>query len=88
MRGADIVKALCLGATAVGVGRLEALTLAADGAAGVLRMLELLENEIQITLALLGMRDVKDLNPGLLERVTPMVEPHALSAFPHLAEGY
>ena len=88
MRGADVVKALCLGATAVGLGRLEAMALTADGAAGVLRMLELLENEIQITLALLGVRDVKDLDPELLERVTPMVEPHALSAFPHLAEGY
>ena len=88
MRGADVVKALCLGAAAVGVGRLEALAIAADGAAGVQRMLELLENEIQITMGLLGMRDIKDLNPGLLERVTPMVEPHALSAFPHLAEGY
>ena len=88
MRGADVVKALCLGAAAVGLGRLEVLALAADGAAGVLRMLELLENEIQITLALLGVRDIKDLNPGLLERVTPMVEPHALSAFPHLTEGY
>ena len=88
MRGTDIVKALCLGATAVGLGRLEALALAAGGAAGVLRMLELLENEIQIALALLGVRDLSDLNPGLLERVTPMVEPHALSAFPHLLEGY
>jgi len=88
MRGADVVKALCLGAAAVGLGRLGALALAADGAAGVLRMLKLLENEIQTTMALLGARDLNDLNPSLLERVTPMVEPHALSAFPLLAEGY
>ncbi|MCZ6656619.1 MAG: alpha-hydroxy acid oxidase [Gammaproteobacteria bacterium] len=88
MRGADVVKALCLGATAVGMGRLEALALAAGGEATVLRMLELLEHEIHTTLALMGVSDVKDLHPGLLERATPMVEPHVLSAFPHLAEGY
>ena len=88
MRGADVVKALCLGAAAIGMGRLEALALAAGGAPAVLRMLELVENEIQITLSLLGVGNVKDLNPGLLERVTPMAEPHVLSAFPHLAEGY
>ena len=39
-------------------------------------------------MALMGISDVKDLHPGLLERATPMVEPHVLSAFPHLAEGY
>ncbi len=88
MRGADVVKALCLGATAVGMGRLEALALAAGGEATVLRMLELVEHEIHTTLALMGVSDIKDLHPGLLERATPMVEPHVLSAFTHLAEGY
>ena len=47
MRGTDVIKALCLGATAVGIGRLEALAMAAGGQAGVFRMLELLENEIE-----------------------------------------
>ena len=88
MRGADVVKALCLGATAVGMGRLEALAMAAGGEVTVLRMLELVEHEIHTTLALMGVSDIKDLHPGLLERATPMVEPHVLSAFPHLAEGY
>ncbi len=88
MRGADVVKALCLGATAVGMGRLEALALAAGGEATVLRMLELVEHEIHTTLALMGVSDINDLHPGLLERATPMVEAHVLSAFPHLAEGY
>ncbi len=88
MRGADVVKALCLGADAVGIGRLEVLALAAGGAPAVVRMLELLEQEIQTTLALLGVSAIGELHPGLLERATPMVEPHALSAFPLLAEGY
>ena len=88
MRGADVVKALCLGATAVGMGRMEAFALAAGGAPAVQRMLELVESEIHITLANLGVRDIADLHPGFLERAAPMAPPHALSAFPLLAEGY
>ena len=43
MRGADIVKAMALGASAVGMGRLQGLALAAGGEAGMIRALELLE---------------------------------------------
>ena len=52
-RGTDVLKALALGADAVGVGRLEALAMAAGGTAGVVRMLEILEQEIRINLALM-----------------------------------
>ncbi len=63
MRGTDIIKALARGATAVGVGRLEALAMAAGGAAAVTRALELLEVEIRTNMALLGVRSVEELNP-------------------------
>jgi glycolate oxidase len=88
MRGADVVKALCLGATAVGLGRLEGLALAAGGAEGLVRALEILEHEIRITLALLGIGRLADLHPGLLERAVPVTAPHVLSAFPLLDEDY
>src|SRR5215470_2853020 len=54
MRGTDVVKALALGAQIVGIGRLQGLGLAAAGQAGLVRALELLEEEIRICLALLG----------------------------------
>jgi glycolate oxidase len=88
LRGADVVKALCLGATAVGLGRFEGLAMAAGGAPALVRALEILEHEIRITMALLGVNDVAELHPGLLERAVPVVEPHALSAFPLLDEDY
>lgn len=88
MRGADVVKALCLGAAAVGMGRMAVFALAAGGASGVQRMLELLESEILGTLGTLGVSDIADLHPGLLERAAPMAPPDVLSAFPLLAEGY
>jgi glycolate oxidase len=88
MRGTDVVKALCLGADAVGTGRLEALAMAAGGAAAVVRMLEILEAEIRTTVALLGASRLEDLDPALLQAATPVTRPHALSAFPLLDEDY
>ncbi len=88
MRGADLLKAYCLGADLVGIGRLQCLALAAAGQAGVSRMLELLESELRISMALIGAARLSDLNPELLERAAPMTEPHALSAFPLLADYF
>jgi glycolate oxidase len=88
MRGTDIIKGLARGATAVGIGRLEALAMAAGGAAGVVRMLELLEIEIRTNMALLGVRSVAELTGELLEAAAPSSVPHVLSAFPLLEEGY
>ena len=46
-RGTDIVKAIAAGADLVGLGRLQCWALAAGGEAGIVRMLELLEDEVQ-----------------------------------------
>ena len=53
-RGTDIVKAIAMGADLVGLGRMQCYGLAAAGQAGVVRMLELLEDEVQRALGLLG----------------------------------
>ncbi len=53
-RGSDIIKAICLGARAVLVGRAYAYGLAAAGGAGVARALEILRSDIERTLKLLG----------------------------------
>ena len=61
---------------------------AAGGVRGVVRVLELLETEIKITLALLGVTGYDKLDAGYLKATDAVVEPHALSAFPLLDEGY
>ena len=61
-RGSEIVKALCLGARAVLVGRAYAYGLAAAGEAGVARALEILRDDIERTLRLLGCEAVAQLN--------------------------
>ncbi len=83
-RGTDVVKALCLGAECVGLGRLYCYALAADGAAGVVRMLEILENEIRSCLGLLGATSVAQLGPGFVHAAMPTNLPHVHSAFPLL----
>lgn len=65
-RGTDVVKALALGATAVGIGRPLVWGLAAAGEQGALRVLELLRAELDQTLALCGARGRKDLTPDLV----------------------
>ncbi len=88
MRGADVVKGLCLGADVVALGRLGALALAAGGEETLVRALEIVEHEVKTTMALLGVNSLDGLNPGLLERAQPMAPTSVLSAFPFLKEGY
>ena len=66
-RGSDIVKALCLGARAVLIGRAYAYGLAASGEAGVRRALEILREDLERTMRLLGCNDVQDLNSSYLD---------------------
>jgi isopentenyl diphosphate isomerase/L-lactate dehydrogenase-like FMN-dependent dehydrogenase len=60
-RGSDIVKALCLGARAVLVGRAYAYGLAAGGHAGVTRALQILRADTERTMRLLGCGSVHEL---------------------------
>ncbi len=61
-RGTDVIKAICLGARAVLVGRAYAYGLAAGGPAGVARAIEILRTEMDRTLKLLGCPSIKDLD--------------------------
>lgn len=60
-RGTDVVKALCLGAKAVGVGRAPLFGLGAGGVQGVERVFEILKAETETAMRLLGVERVEDL---------------------------
>ncbi|MEO7236826.1 MAG: alpha-hydroxy-acid oxidizing protein [Lapillicoccus sp.] len=66
--GADVVKALALGAAAVTVGRPHVYGLAVDGEAGVRTVLENLVAEVDLTMGLCGVATVADLGPEMLRR--------------------
>jgi glycolate oxidase len=86
MRGTDVVKALALGARAVGLGRLTGLGLAAAGVPGLVRTLELLEEEIRTALGLLGVTSYSELTPRHLAAAPSVTLPDTFSAFPLLPE--
>jgi glycolate oxidase len=86
MRGTDIVKAIALGAKAVGLGRLPCLGLAAAGVPGLVRALEILENEVQTCLGLLGVTSFAELTPRHVAAAPPVGEHDVFSAFPLLGE--
>jgi isopentenyl diphosphate isomerase/L-lactate dehydrogenase-like FMN-dependent dehydrogenase len=84
-RGTDVVKAIAMGADAIAVGRLYCYALAAEGDRGVHRMLEILEQEIMVAMALAGARSLGELNQSFLHFGAPLVtQPHVHSAFPLL----
>jgi len=83
-RGTDIVKAMAAGADLVGIGRMQCFALAAGGQAGVLRLLELLEDEVGRCLGLLGVCSFAELDRSYLHAAAPTTVPHVLSAFPLL----
>jgi len=88
LRGTDVVKALALGADAVGMGRLLAFAMAAGGAEAIVRALEILEQEVRIALALLGVTHPDALTPEMVVAADPVGPTHVTSAFPLLDEGY
>jgi glycolate oxidase len=73
-----------MGADLVSMGRLYCYGLAAGGAEGIDRVIELLEYEVVECLGLLGVTSFSQLNRSYLRAVEATALPHALSAFPLL----
>jgi 4-hydroxymandelate oxidase len=67
--GADVFKALALGADAVMIGRLQMYALSVAGALGVAHMVTLLREELEVCMALAGCATVADIGPEALARV-------------------
>ena len=66
--GQDVIKALALGAKGVFIGRAYVYGLGAMGEAGVARALEIIRKELDVTMALCGLRDVRQVNTDILAR--------------------
>jgi L-lactate dehydrogenase (cytochrome) len=64
--GQDVLKALALGADATMIGRAFAYGLGAMGEKGVTRALEIIRAELDVSMALCGIRNAKDASPAIL----------------------
>ena len=67
-RGGDVLKALALGATAVGIGRPYIWGLGAFGQPGVERVLNLLNSELRLAMVGIGARSLREIGPAALIR--------------------
>ena len=64
--GQDVLRALALGARGTMIGKAFAWGLGAMGEAGVAKTLEIIHKELDVTMALCGLRDVRDASPAIL----------------------
>ena len=86
-RGSDVMKAIALGATATAVGKLQCWGLAAGGTAGLVRALEILEDEIISSMALLGVTSMNELGPAYLRKAEAVTASHEMSSWVNMPGG-
>ena len=87
LRGTDVLKALALGCKAVTIGKLQGWGLGAGGQAGLVRVLELLEEELVIDMGLLGVTRIDQISEKYVCKAPPVCFPNEMSAFAHLPGG-
>jgi L-lactate dehydrogenase (cytochrome) len=76
-RGTDVVKAICMGARAVLIGRAYAYGLAAAGRPGVSRAIQILRTDVERTLRLLGCSSIAQLDPSYVDSPAEWCRGHA-----------
>ena len=83
-RGTDIFKCLALGASMVGVGRPALMSMAAYGVDGVNRMVDLLYDELEMAMRLMGARRIDDIKPDMVitKNLSDHVEPNPQNHLP------
>ncbi|HLG69696.1 MAG TPA: alpha-hydroxy acid oxidase [Chloroflexota bacterium] len=80
-RGSDILKAIALGADVVALGRLQGWALAAAGAEGVVRMLEIVEDELISAMGLCGLTSIGQVTPKYIRPAESVTPPHEMSSW-------
>ncbi len=89
LRGTDVIKAIGLGADVVAVGKLQGWALAAGGEDGLVRSFEIMEAEIKMNLALLGVNKLSEITPAHFFHGAPVMnEPSIVSPFPVVSEAF
>jgi glycolate oxidase len=86
-RGSDILKAVALGADVVALGRLQGWALAAAGQAGVVRMLEIVEDELVSAMGLAGLTSIDQVTPKAVRPAEPVTPPHEMSSWVNMPVG-
>ena len=86
-RGSDIAKAIALGADCVAIGKLQCWGLAAAGEEGLVKSLEILEDEYVSTLSFIGVTKTEQLNKNHVCKSDPVTMPHEMSSWVNFPKG-
>ena len=86
-RGSDVVKAVAMGARAVAIGKLQGWGLGANGPDGLVRVLEILEEEMRIAMGLMGVTSINQLTPSYVTKAEPTTQPHEMSSWTNMPGG-
>lgn len=88
LRGSDVLKAMALGANAVAIGKLQGWALAAGGEDALVHAMEIMKQELIVSMGLLGVNRIDELGPQHLHAATPVVAPHVASPYPLFMEKF
>ncbi|MDA0769392.1 MAG: alpha-hydroxy acid oxidase [Chloroflexi bacterium] len=80
-RGSDVVKAAAMGVKAVAIGKLQCWGLGAAGKDGLVRVLEILEEEMIVAMALMGVTSLDQLNSNYVTKADLVTMPHEMSTW-------
>jgi glycolate oxidase len=86
-RGTDVLKAMAFGVRAVAIGKLQAWGLGAGGEAGLVRMLEILEEEIRVSMGLLGVTSLDQITLDHVHAAEAVTPPHEMSSWVNMPGG-
>ncbi len=80
-RGGDVLRAVALGVKAVAIGKLQGWGLGSAGVAGLVRVLEIQEEEIVVAMGLLGITSIDQLSPSYVCKAEAVTPPHEMSTW-------
>jgi glycolate oxidase len=86
-RGSDVLKAIALGAKATAIGKLQSWGLAAAGVAGLVRALEILEDELIDAMGLLGVTSIAQVSSDYITKTDAVTQPHEMSSWINMPES-
>jgi glycolate oxidase len=86
-RGSDVLKAVAMGAKSASIGKLQGWGLAANGTAGLVRVLEILQEEIRVAMGLMGVTSMDQLSPSYICKAEATTQPHEMSAWVNMPGG-
>ena len=80
-RGSDVIKAVAMGADVVAIGKMQACALAAGGAPALLRTFQIMEEEINVAMSLMGVTSFSKLSKNNICKADSVTSPHEMSSW-------